>query len=1252
MATSSSSGSSILPQNTNLIRNLTTLGHVDHGKTTLMDSLLASNNIISSRMAGKIRYMDSREDEQERGITMEASAVGLKYRIKSQNGDGETNYILNMIDTPGHVDFSSEVSTSSRLCDGALVLVDVIEGVSTQTRNVLRQAYQDQLTPVLVLNKVDRMITEVKFTPEEAYERLNRVIEDVNVVMGDLWGGERMKRADVEGEEEKAQNKTSKDNTDADEDDSSIYFDPTKGNVIFASAIDGWGFRPSHFARLFAKKLFADQVKEGKLTAEGLREKEESLKKVMWGEWYFEPKTKRIVGPKGRKPGMKSLFVQIVLDNLWKVYDAVIGNPDPEKVLKIISTLSLTLPPRELKSLSNLTAPTSSTDPNNPQATYSKHLLSLLFSTWLPLSTCIVQTIIDIVPPPGVAQGRRMGRMLGLESFDSSVSPKPSSSSTTTGVDSSSPYHHLYTASPSPAAPVCAYVSKMFAVRRGDLPEEKERTRSEKLRAAKVEKEKRDKTRAEAMSTSASVAESAAPPNPAITTAISNGADGTEQKAEVKEGGNSKKQDDADDDILLGFARIYSGTLSVGEQVLVLLPKFNPALEDLSSTSIPTSSIASLSLDDSASTARDVSSTSVHPSNGSYTLGLSPTPVTIQSLYLMMGRELLATERVSAGQIFAMRLAYGSSPSLPTASSAYAVSGEDVAVNGNGLLTPSRVVPEKDGEDMVAWRSGTVVRPGLSEKGIPNAGEKKQEWIVNLGRVIQITPPIVRVALLPAHPGDLPALLRGLKLLEQADPCVEAFQMDGGEWVIGGAGELHLERCIKDLRERYAKVEIHASKPIVPFRETAVREISSDPQQPGQPQASVQQQKQFQTQFGSSGTGGPTGTVSSSSSPQPNGIIQFTVRAVPLPASICDFLAGRRRRGVLGRLKRVQVKQNKGIEKDTRSENQSSVSLSEEEQAFWAEFTSVCEKAASKTSQRKEGGMDKEMILWKDLAERVWAFGPLGGAKGTSLAHANEDDGTGADEDDNGDVESAVGMDAYGAGCVLVDARDPSSISAGDGGVDRFDPVPYILSGFQLATRRGPLCAEPVEGLAYFVQRIDIDWGRLTSEIEQNRLSQTTGSLLSAVRDACRSALLEWSPRLMLAMYSCDIQCSTDVLGRVYGVVSKRKGRITAEEMNEGTSFFTITARIPVVESFGFADELRKKTSGAAGAMLVFSGYDLLPLSPFWVPTTTEELEDLGVTADRANEAKAYMDAVRERKGMFVDRKIVEHAEKQRTLKK
>jgi ribosome assembly protein 1 len=111
------------------------LAHVDHGKSSYADSLLAANNIITPKMAGKLRYLDSRPDEQERGITMKSSAVSLSYatlRPDSTGAEQLEQYRINLIDTPGHVDFTTEVSTASRLCDGALVLVDVVEGVCTQ----------------------------------------------------------------------------------------------------------------------------------------------------------------------------------------------------------------------------------------------------------------------------------------------------------------------------------------------------------------------------------------------------------------------------------------------------------------------------------------------------------------------------------------------------------------------------------------------------------------------------------------------------------------------------------------------------------------------------------------------------------------------------------------------------------------------------------------------------------------------------------------------------------------------------------------------------------------------------------------------------------------------------------------------------------------------------------------------------------------------------------------------------------------
>ncbi|KAJ1826631.1 Cytoplasmic GTPase/eEF2-like protein (ribosomal biogenesis), partial [Coemansia sp. RSA 2708] len=174
-----------LQRNSANIRNVCVLAHVDHGKTTLSDALLATNGIISNKLAGKIRYLDSREDEQERGITMESSGISLYYRLlqKQNNEDVASEFLVNLIDSPGHVDFASEVASAARLSDGALVLVDVVEGVCTQTVSVLHQAWVENVRPVLFLNKLDRLIVEWRLTPSEAYVHVQQLVEQVNAVL-------------------------------------------------------------------------------------------------------------------------------------------------------------------------------------------------------------------------------------------------------------------------------------------------------------------------------------------------------------------------------------------------------------------------------------------------------------------------------------------------------------------------------------------------------------------------------------------------------------------------------------------------------------------------------------------------------------------------------------------------------------------------------------------------------------------------------------------------------------------------------------------------------------------------------------------------------------------------------------------------------------------------------------------------------------------------------------------------------------
>ncbi|KAI9790318.1 MAG: Cytoplasmic GTPase/eEF2-like protein (ribosomal biogenesis) [Piccolia ochrophora] len=1091
-----------LQRNADGVRNICILAHVDHGKTSLSDALIATNGIISPKMAGKIRYLDSRPDEQLRGITMESSAISLFFsllrRSQPESPPEQKEYLINLIDSPGHVDFTSEVSTASRLCDGAVVLVDAVEGVCSQTVTVLRQTWIEHLQPLLVINKMDRLITELKMSPAEAYTHLSKLLEQVNAVVGSFFQGERMEedlkwREKVEErvaatsarEQERSDRKAdlaANEMLDGDpnpsttngtqeyieKDDEDIYFAPENNNVIFSSAIDGWAFTVKQFAALYEKKL-------------GI--KRTVLEKVLWGDYYLDPKTKRVLGQKHLKGRtLKTMFVQLVLENIWAVYAATVSNGsgkgDTTTVEKISKSLAIALPAHVLRS-------------KDPRA-----VLTALFAAWLPLSTALLVSVIEHIPSPSVAQAARLPSL---------IDASPGSASVDAGVRDAMVHFKA-----SPGQPVVAFVSKMVAIPESDLPKNKRRVGN---LSAEEARELGRKKRAEIAKAQALASQADAPdPLKGVTDAM----EGTQIVSTGTEEAVLSESQTGEVEHLIGFGRIFSGTLTIGDEVYVLPPKFNPA--------------------------------------NAY-LPPEPQKVTITSLFLLMGRGLETLDSVPAGVVFG-------------------VGGLEGHILKSGTLC--------------SQLSGSVNLAGVS------MGSK----------------PIVRVALEPVNPGDLDRMIKGLRLLEQSDPCAEYEVLESGEHVILTAGELHLERCLKDLRERFARCEIQAGEPIVPYRESIVAaEEMSAPKNKDLARGTV------------------LGVTVSKQ-------VTVRIRVRPLPTAVTSFLEAH-----AGTIKRLyaasrldesgkKVMEERTSELNDHVEDFDASDLTDRDLLPMSEFKKRLQKQFEKARGERE--------IWSNAIEEIAAFGPR--RAGPNIL-----------------------FDATKGGCcqhflkdsVIADASTMNDNAPSNDTLTARDFSDKIAYAFQLATAQGPLCNEPMQGVAVFLEDVSISSAADEQSSAQEKLGRLTGEVIKSVRDSIRQGFLDWSPRLLLAMYSCEIQASTEVLGRVYGVITRRRGRILSEDLKEGTPFFSITSVLPVAESFGFSDEIRKRTSGAASPQLRFQGFEMLDQDPFWVPFTEEDLEDLGELADRENVAKRYMDGVRARKGLFVSgKKLVRDAEKQKTLKR
>uniref|UniRef100_A0A0D9V543 Tr-type G domain-containing protein n=1 Tax=Leersia perrieri TaxID=77586 RepID=A0A0D9V543_9ORYZ len=334
------------------IRNMSVIAHVDHGKSTLTDSLVAAAGIISQDVAGDVRMTDTRADEAERGITIKSTGISLHYEMTDESlkrfkGKREGNsYLINLIDSPGHIDFSSEVTAALRITDGALVVVDCIEGVCVQTETVLRQSLGERIKPVLTVNKMDRCFLELQQDGEEAYQAFARVIENVNVTMSPY-------------EDEKL---------------GSCLVAPEKGTVAFSAGLHGWAFTLSSFAKMYVAKFKVDEAK---------------MMERLWGENYYDAATRKWSNAKNTaSPTCQRGFVQFCYEPIRRIISTCM-NDDKEKLWQMLDKLKVTLKAED-KELTG------------------KKLMKRVMQAWLPASDALLEMIVFHLPSPATAQQYRV----------------------------------------------------------------------------------------------------------------------------------------------------------------------------------------------------------------------------------------------------------------------------------------------------------------------------------------------------------------------------------------------------------------------------------------------------------------------------------------------------------------------------------------------------------------------------------------------------------------------------------------------------------------------------------------------------------------------------------------------------------------------------------------------------------------------------------------------------------------------------
>ncbi|EZG66982.1 putative elongation factor-like protein [Gregarina niphandrodes] len=1269
------------------LRNVCVVAHVDHGKTSVCDHLVASNGYIAARLAGKTRFMDSREDEQRRLITIKSSSIPLLYRpsrgtaelsgiVESSSCEQPVDeYVINLIDSPGHVDFSVEVTAATRLCDGALIVVDVLEGLRSQTKSVMRQCIAEGLKPMLVLNKMDRLFGEAHMSHGNAYTHLRDVVESVNAYLHKCVTDthSRVSERNVSSKMDNEHGGVGHGGVGhggvghggvghggvdyLDEVYSALSFDPVKRNVLFASASDGWCCGSAMAAETLLRRLRLPRSKLSRLLP------------VCWGEWYLHRKSGQI----SRRPfkgqaADATVGATQLLQTLEQVYKLNAIPPDELApfISKTAAFLQVEISEREIR------------DWTRKPGTAAGALLA----KWAPLGKVLLGAIVAGLPSPADAYAAR------IEHIDR-VGP--------IGGDSQ---HD------DPDAWETEDEDDLVADLGEDLSADQDK----------------DVSADQAKDLSADQDKDVSADQDKHLSADQGGEQDYHQDArDVDHDGDGDHHHHHQDNGKLDHDRQVGWEGGIDAQELLRKPcvvfiakSMHAQLGKLRLTS--DSLHGREQAGDFVGFAR-VFEGRLHEGQRLFVNGSESSQVTVKHLFVPVGMDLCPVAAVGAGAIVCI---------------AFDESGYESAnsVDATVRWLLSLKKDTKDPENVSRGFNAVDRCVTLSE----NARQRPLSSIYLKHPVGSL-----RFGVTPANLQDWQAFISALALLFRADPAVSLeVATDTGDFIVCCQGQVHQERVVQDLHQLYCpEIQLNITPPLISLRETvcdppanltlskSAREAAFPPWAGARPQVvgSSPGEGALATSLsegaissgaissGATSSGATSSGATSSGATSSGAMVGSCVsgdnwvmaEARPMPAELLTFMD--QHAAVLNDVfhqKMVTPKVAHFMARRRPSRRaprppalppllpgpcQSEI----EGDGSWSvrECSEVVLAHIQKLSGMKSGSCvgvcvssDSRTVAFLADAPNADVVGAIPGSGagadlvgGSPRAVEAEADLSALTTESN--LRSRVrGGRAAGPGSVRAEEvagsipRDAESRRR-ELNVDwlrgtlRERAALATRHALDSASRRGPICEEPVRGVIWTVTQMrtaeaesstgepaTMPTSSSASRVATGALGPLMGCAKTAMRNAMetRGAVRVWELMLLF-----EIQCSEEVFGRVHDIVSSKRGTVLSQDIQETTLEFVLVVEMPSSESFTLSVELRKHTSGKATFIPLRSYWKLNPDDPFpEAVLSPEEEEEAGAkVVVSANVPRNLLNLVRQRKGLPLGGKVVEErADKQRTLGK